>query len=300
MRFPLSSILIFGAVLLFSQLRSEDAPAPSSRLLANDTVEYFRGTLPLIIAAPHGGTLKPGSIPDRKDGVTQRDAETDLLAREVAEAVANRTGSWPHLVICHLHRSKVDCNRDALTGTAGNKEALATWEAFHAAIEEARAASDRGLFIDLHGHSHNLARTEIGYRLDAAQLQFGGEAFNALAESSSIAALMTTTPDSFEKLARGPVSLGALLAERGYDAVPSPGAPDPGLNPYFRGGHNTELYGSKGTKPRWASIQIECPKPGVRDTEENRRKFAAALAESLEIWILRHAKLRLSRDAGSE
>lgn len=289
-------ITILIALCLALSLAADEEP--KSLLLANETVEYLPGTLPLIIAAPHGGTLKPESIPDRQDGVTQRDAETDRLARAVAEAIAERTGAWPHLVICHLHRSKVDCNRDALTGTAGNKEALATWNAFHEAIEEARGKSESGLFIDVHGHSHNLVRVELGYRLDAAQLQFSGESLNALAGSSSIGALTKISPDTFEKLVRGPASLGALLVERGYDAVPSPSAPDPGRNPYFRGGHNTDLYGSAGKDPRWSAIQIECPKPGVRDSEENRRVFAVALAETLIVWMERHAGIRL--DQGSK
>lgn len=296
----LSSTLFFLHIFVSSLGLGGREPNPISRLLANETVEYLPGTLPLIIAAPHGGTLKPESIPDRQEGVTQRDAETDRLARSIAEAIAERTGARPHLVICHLHRSKVDCNRDALTGTGGNKEALATWNAFHEAIEEARGKSESGLFIDVHGHSHNLVRVELGYRLDAAELQFSGAAFDALAEASSIAAMTKSSPDTFEQLVRGPASLGALLEARGYDAVPSPSAPDPGRNPYFRGGHNTDLYGSAGKDPRWSGIQIECPKPGVRDTEVNRRKFAGALAGALIVWMERHARIRLDQRSKGE
>ncbi len=282
-----SQLLLLPILFLSLPLVAEEAPA--SRFFAEDTVEYVLGSLPLVIAAPHGGTLKPDTIPDRRDGVKQRDAETDLLARELARAIAERTGAWPHLVICHLHRAKVDCNRDALTGTGGNRKALATWWAFHEAIGTARAQAKEGLYVDLHGHSHPIARVEIGYLLDAAQLSLRGEDFEALRPLCSVAALADAGAGSFADFIRGPRSLGALLGARGYAAVPSPDAPDPGAGPFFRGGFNTANYGS--TKSgRYAAVQLECPKAGVRDTEENRRRFATALAEALIEWLAAHGR----------
>ncbi|MCB1204865.1 MAG: hypothetical protein KDN18_11445 [Verrucomicrobiae bacterium] len=266
---------------------------PDAKFFASGTVEYRPGNLPLVIAAPHGGRLVPAEIPDRVEGVLTRDAETDLLAIEVAEAIYRRTGLRPHLVLCHLHRRKVDCNRDALVGTGGNPRALETWRAFHDIIDEARTAAGRGLFLDLHGHSHPEARVEIGYLLDAKQLREEGADFNALAQVSSVASLAGTSPVSFEELIRGKSSLGALLHGGGFPAVPSPEFPDPGEEPFFRGGYNTARYRTGGTGDAFFSLQIECPKPGVRDTEENRRRFAKALATSLEAWLLRHAGIRL-------
>jgi hypothetical protein len=271
---------------------------PVSIFLADRTVEYLPGTLPLIIAAPHGGQLEPEDIPDREDGVTTRDAETDLLAVELAESIARRTGARPHLILCHLHRKKVDCNRDALTGTGGNPKALATWRAFHEAIGKARAAAGHGLFLDLHGHSHPIARVEIGYLLSAEQLQETGTAFETLAPASGLAKLAARGRGSFDELLRGPESLGGLLESAGYAAVPSPKAPHPGEEPYFRGGYNTARYRTGGTGDGFFSLQVECPRPGVRDTPENRRRFAETFAAVLERWMERQAGIRLRKPGG--
>ncbi len=281
------------ACLVFASGLWADTPG-TSVFFADRTVEYLPGTLPIIIAAPHGGRLEPPDIPDRKDGVTTRDAETDLLAIELADAIARRTGSRPHLVLCHLHRKKVDCNRDALTGSGGNPKALATWRAFHEAIGKARVAVGHGLFLDLHGHSLPLARVELGYLLSVEQLRESGPAFSALAQVSSLASIAKTSPDAFEGLLRGPRSLGGLLESSGYPSVPSPTSPDPGEEPYFRGGYNTARYRSGGAEDGFFALQIECPRPGVRDTQENRLRFAGILAMALEQWMVHHAGIPLT------
>src|SRR5690606_29889826 len=55
---------------------------------ANMYVEFTPGDLPVVISAPHGGTLEPQSIPDRSaPGATiVRDANTDDLALEMPAA----------------------------------------------------------------------------------------------------------------------------------------------------------------------------------------------------------------------
>ena len=283
--------VLIGLMAMPAALLAEGPTAP--QFFANNTVEYIPGTLPIIIAAPHGGQLEPTDIPDRKSGVVTRDAETDLLARDLAEAITRRTGSRPHLVVCHLKRSKVDCNRDALTGTGGNPKALATWRAFHESIAKARTSNGRGLFLDLHGHSHPEARVEFGYLLDPEQLRGTAAELEALAPVSSLASLMKTSPDPFESLLRGPFSLGGLLELEGFPSVPSPSRADPGDQPYFRGGYNTARYRAGGGADAFFSVQIECPRAGVRDTEANRKRFAEAMAVVLEKYLERHAGLRL-------
>jgi hypothetical protein len=291
-------LVCIGWVLAGGTVSAEDPVPRSSWFFAGRTVEYVPGTLPLILAAPHGGQLEPADIPDREDGVTTRDAETDLLAVELAEAIARRTGARPHLILCHLHRKKVDCNRDALTGTGGNPKALATWRAFHEAIGKARAAAGHGLFLDLHGHSHPIVRVEIGYLLSAEQLHETGAAIEALAPASSLAKLAERKKGSFEDLLRGPESLGGLLERAGYPAVPSPASPHPGEEPYFRGGYNTARYRTGGTGDGFFSLQVECPRPGVRDTPENRLRFADVFAGVLEVWLERQAGIRLREEGG--
>lgn len=295
-RIPAQLLVIALTFFFFSSGLAEEKPKTphpgQSIFTANGTVEYVPGTLPLIIAAPHGGRLTPVNIPDRTEGVVVTDANTDLLAREIAEAFHRHTRQHVHLVICHLKRSKVDCNRDALTGTGGNVVAMETWQAFHDAIESARTTG-RELYLDIHGHSHSQPRVELGYQLSAEQLTLRGASLTALENQSTISGLANTSADTFEERMRGNSSLGGLLEARGFASVPSPTHPDPGTQPYFSGGFNAERYGPKLGGGKFISIQIECPRKGVRDSDPNRKRFAEALADSIVVFLKRHADMDL-------
>ena len=292
---------ILGGIPLLAEERPgtvESVPVePVARFTAGKTVEFVPGTLPIVIAAPHGGRLAPPEIPDRKEGVLRSDTNTDLLAREIAAAIEQVTGETPHLVICHLKRTKVDCNRDLFTGTAGNAGAERTWRAFHTAIGEARDAG-AWIFLDIHGHSHPEQNIELGYLLTTDQLKNEKEVLEALEGRSSIAHWQTTSSDSFAERLRGASSLGGQLEKLGFPSVPSPTQPHAGEAKYFTGGYNTARYGSVGEVRETVSIQIETPFPGVRDHERNRRKFALALAESLVVTLERHAAIELPSAKG--
>jgi hypothetical protein len=265
-------------------------------LIPVDLVEYRPGTLPLIIAAPHGGRLVPETIPDRRTGIKGADVSSDHLARELADALQQRTGSNPHLVICHLKRSKVDCNRDALTGTEGNASALEVWQAYHGFIERARKTLDRGLVIDLHGHGHPERRVEFGYRLSGAQLGENADFLAARERQSSLSSLSTLGSADFLERLRGPTSLGGLLQERGYPSIPSPAVPAPGNTAYFQGGFTVERYRSQGPDDLVTALQVETPLVGVRDTAENRRRFANAFADALVTFYHVHLATDLTKD----
>jgi len=256
-------------------------------------VEYLPGTLPLVITAPHGGRLGPETIPDRRDGVKGADVSSDLLAVEIAAALQRRTGSYPHLVICHLKRSKVDCNRDALVGTEGHAAAMEVWQAYHGFIERARQTLDRGLVIDVHGHGHPERRVEFGYRLSGAQLDESAESLAAREKESSLSPLaMQGTADFLERL-RGATSLGGLLEAKGYPSIPSPGIPAPGESAYFQGGYTVERYRSHHPEDLVVALQMEAPLVGVRNTGENRRRFAEAFAEVLVAYFRIHLGIDL-------
>jgi hypothetical protein len=113
-------------------------------------------------------------------------------------------------------------------------------------------------------------------------------AIEPLANQSSIRTLSATSPATFAELLRGPSSFGALLEERGIPVVPGPTFPDPGAgNPYFTGGYNTQVHGSRDGGPI-SGFQIECHFAGVRDNDANRTNFARVLTEALEIYLPTH------------
>src|SRR4051812_22562711 len=101
-------------------------------------IEYAAGDLPFIMSAPHGGTLNPLEIPDRTncpscpgwDFTTTTDTATDDVASKVKTAIGNLTGHLPHIIICHLDRDKIDCNRAVDEGAQGKAAAVTAWNEF--------------------------------------------------------------------------------------------------------------------------------------------------------------------------
>lgn len=259
--------------------------------VADGLVECIEGDLPVVITVPHGGRLTPDSFPRRKQGVTDMDVNTQELARAFAAELGRRTGGHAALVISLLHRSRLDPNREIGEAAGGSAPAEAVWCAFHGAVESALAAavSRHGFafLIDLHGHAHPIARLELGYGLGGPQLNVDDGAFDrsGVIGISTLRDLHLARGVGAAALLRGPRSLGALLAERGLRAVPSPEEPGPGSNPFFSGGYIVRRHASEPATTKVDGVQIECPRPGVRDTAENRARFAAATSEALLVFL---------------
>ncbi len=260
--------------------------------------EYVAGNLPIIIVAPHGGLLSPAQIPDRNcsDCVYVNDANTQDLARRLANAVFVETGCHPHLIINHLHRRKLDANRALDEAADGNTLAGQAWEDFHSFITAAKASVTndygKGLLIDLHGHGHAIQRLEWGYLLYEDELALPDPVLNSeeYLGYSSIRrlALANLSGSLHAALLRGPWSLGQLVANLGYPGVPSAiqPAPAPG-DPYFSGGYNTNRHGSRFGGVIDA-VQLECNMEGVRDTPGNRQAFADIMANALTEFLQLH------------
>lgn len=277
---------------------TNDGVAGDIRKDAAGWVEYTIGDTPLIISAPHGGSLAPSSLPDRTCAacVTVTDDNTELLARRVAALFMARTGKRVHLVINLLKRAKFDPNREVVEATGGNGVLVASWTFYHQAIESARArittSPGRGLLLDLHGHGHAIARLELGYLLSASDLRLSDQqlATANLMATTSIARLAIVAVDhpTPAALLRGTTSLGAILVRNGYPSVPSPTDLAPGVNDeYFSGGYITERHGSLagGTVD---GIQIEANRTGVRDTPENVEKYASAIVSTTLEYLSAH------------
>ena len=260
-----------------------------------ELIEVRPGTLPIILTVPHGGTLKPENVLARRYGVTGMDSNTIPLSELIVEELLERYAGRPHIIISHLHRSKLDPNRDLKEAAQGDPTAEAAWHRFHDSAEKAREQVLKkhglGLLLDIHGHRHVDQRVELGYLVRGDELRVTDAALNddtALIARSSIRDLDRRSPASFAELLRGPYSLGNLLEVRGFRTVPSPDKPKPGLMAsYFSGAYTVAAHGSqKGGGV--SAIQIECPWNGVRDRPENQRKFARALAEALGVYFEAH------------
>lgn len=249
-------------------------------------VEFTAGDAQLILSASHGGDLTPAEIPNRTVGTSVTDTNTDPLAREMAAAFLTETGRRPHLVIVRLRRTKLDANREIVEAAQGHPLAERAWREYHGFIEAAKVAAaasgPRPFYVDVHGHGHPIGRLELGYLLTASDLARTDLELNAgpFAAQSSIRGLAATSTIPFAELLRGPSSLGGRLVAEGYPAVPSPAAPSPGTDPYFNGGYSTARHG--GLDGGFVNgVQLEAHYSGVRDTEANRKAFAAAAARAV-------------------
>ena len=146
-------------------------------------VEYLPGTLPFILSAPHGGALTPAEIPDRTFGVTLTDRNTERMAEQIRDAFIARTEAAPHVIISRLARIKLDPNREIVEAAQGSPFAENAWDEFHGFIETARAWVENelgsGLYVDLHGHGHEVNRLELGYLTSGTDLDVSNGVLDA-------------------------------------------------------------------------------------------------------------------------
>jgi hypothetical protein len=269
-----------------------------SKFLEGKYVEYIVGNLPIVISAPHGGSDDPPALPERQSGVKSLDTNTQELARSIAAAFQTQTGGCPHVIICRVTRRKIDCNRDIQEGAQGNPLAEKIWTQYADFIKEAQLdvirSFGKGFFVDLHGHGHPIRRLELGYGHEQAVLEKPDSILcsPSTAQESTLRNLAAPDGSNYAQLLRGPLSFGALMEKHGFPSTPSPSVPHPPL-PYFSGGYNTRAFARE--RAGFCGLQIETNYPGVRDTAENRTKFANAFVETTREFLSEHLKLPLGK-----
>ncbi len=257
-------------------------PVPVEAVRPSDLVLAVRGTLPLVIAAPHGGTARiPGAV-ERTSGVRKRDVGTLEIALLVAARVAQATGRKPFLVGALFHRRDADANREAGEGTS-SPAAAAEHAAYHGAlrayVDEVRRTHGGGLLVDLHGQGRLPDAVVRGTR--------NGTTVTRLLAARGVAALT------------GPDGVFGRLAARGLVVVPpieggeEPGSgDDDGLAPerILAGGHTVDRYGSH--RPDGIdAVQVEL---GSR-LRERMEETSKALAEALVAFLAAYGPEALPR-----
>lgn len=279
-----------AAITLTAAAAAAQSPAPGDTQWSPDRfVEYVLGNAPIVISAGHGGSLQPGWIPDRTYGTFAKDTRTLELAREFAAHLEQRFALRPHLVLFHLHRDKVDVNRDIVEGAQGQPLAIAAYQAFHQAIVTARTTAQNqwgfGFYFDLHGHGHHEGWIELGYTLTSSQLALPDQtlASPTYVAQSTIRSAGSLPSVWFPGLLRGPTSLGGHLQAGGWNSVPSPVNPHPNGGNYFNGGYNVANYGSL-LGGSVDGVQIEAPW-SVRSSLAVRGPFAARVGSWLDLFF---------------
>jgi hypothetical protein len=243
-------------------------------------IEYHLCNLPVILTAPHGGRLMPQEIPNRKYGFFYHDEFTKELILDIKNEYYKYSGKYPHVIICNLHRKKLDANRNIEEAAQGNIHAIKAWDEYQKYINLAKkTVTDQykaGLLLDIHGYGREGEIIILGYSIS-------GNVFNTLSDEeinklmirkrSSISSLAGSTKMSYSALLHGSSSLGTLFEEYLYPAVPSLKNPKPGSSEYFGGGFTVYSHGSfNGGKID--AILIETPWIGVRESDKNRKRFS--------------------------
>lgn len=260
-------------------------------------VEVRAGNMPVVISVPHGGSFHDEQIADRECSDVGRvvkgiDRSTIPTGNAMQKAFEEINGTTPYMVVAKLSRRKVDQNREINLATCGDELGKVAWHNYHnaldAVIKEAIQKFGYVFFVDLHGHGHKIQRLELGYALTTKQLQdLKNEVKPKHFDSSSLANLLNVSKKQvmYQDLLFGPNSIGAQMENHEIPSTPSFEDPHPvGKQPFFAGGYITRRYTSK-EYPNVFGLQIECYYKGVRDTKENRAKFAKAFVKSYNHFV---------------
>jgi hypothetical protein len=287
-------------LLLVPSLSFCQYTAGTSYFDSNSYIEYIAGNLPIIISSPHGGYLEPSAIPDRNcTGCSYvRDSYTQELTRELKDAIYNKTGCYPHVVMNLLHRKKLDANRAIGDAADGNIDGENAWAAYHQFIDTSKhqvnSSTAKGVYLDIHGHAHAIQRLELGYLLSKTTLQSSDAAINVITASSiKNLANSNLSAHTHSELVRGANSFGTLCEIKGYPSVPSLSTPFPlSTESYFSGGYNTVRHGSSNGGVI-DGIQIEC-NSNLRFNAADRQGFADSLANVILQYLDLHYLTNLS------
>jgi N-formylglutamate amidohydrolase len=206
--------------------------ASNKKASSNGMTTVAAGGLPIILSAPHGGRAAIPGVPVRTgDGVARfnprTDTNTDILTEKLADALEQKLGKRPFVVIARFHRKYIDVNRrpqDAFESV----QARPTYEAYHAAIASARkevtARWGRGIVLDIHG-----------------QASQPGVVFRGTQNGKTVTHLLSR---SGREAVYGETGLFGQLAKQGFAVFPPVGSSAPeSLN--YTGGHIVGTHGSR-------------------------------------------------------
>lgn len=215
-----------------SATQSTSPNRESSRV--DELVLVHAGELPILISAPHGGTLKiVGVEPRTGQGMATgpsgffagRDGGTEELAQALVRAIEHRFGRKPYAVISATHRRYLDPNRPPDIAFE-DVDALPVYERYHDSCRqfcrEIQQTYHGGLLLDIHGQGTSAETvyrgTSNGKTVSRLRERFGDHAHT------------------------GPQSFFGLLANAGWNVYPNPfdGKEQSG----FTGGYIVQTHGS--------------------------------------------------------
>jgi N-formylglutamate amidohydrolase len=285
-------VAIFAAFLPRSPLRAaeeqgatpapttqEPATAPAVRtnkaLPADPLIDVQRGTLAILITAPHGGSADIPNVPLRANRnafrfVTGMDQNTSRLAHTMAKELEKRLGAKPYFVTARFHRKYIDANR-AAEHAYESPAAKPYYDGYHDTVaefcREILKNHGTGLLIDVHGQAI--------YKDDILVGTVGGTTVPLLLQRFGAEALV------------GKSGMVGELQASGLRTMPALNATDFHV-PKFDGGFTVQHYGSH--KPGGLdAIQFEFGSNyrSVEHVDDTARKSATAVERFYRRYMVR-------------
>ncbi|QDS98233.1 hypothetical protein [Adhaeretor mobilis] len=194
------------------------------------------GDVPILLTAPHGGTLSYPFPPRSCTGseTCVLDTNTRLLAPQASDDFFALTGKRPYLIVAQGHREYIDLNRDKAASpnnAFSNPAAEPFYDFYHDAvqgfIDDIQSQYGRGLLLDIHGQSAQpgdiLRGTKDGLTASDLIQEFGSD-----------------------PSLNGPNSILGSLDALGYSVDPDASIPfaDQVEVPGYNGGYTVQAYGS--------------------------------------------------------
>lgn len=251
---------LFGLALL---IFSNSCAATPRGTDPQDFVFVQRGTLPIILTAPHGGEVRVSGISIRTQGKKATDTKTFELTKALVRELNDLLKSTPYVVAAKFRRKYIDANRPE--GEAFEDPcAKPLYEDYHAHIREfvnelRQQNPDGALLIDIHGQSDDVNTVHRGTR--------DGMTVKRLLEQHGVVSLT------------GPKSILGTLQAAGYAVFPPNTALGKPLEDRrFRGGYTVITYGSHNSDGIDA-IQLEIGSSLRKDP-----KFTKDLAQAIAMF----------------
>lgn len=237
-----------------------------------DFVTVQKGTLPIIVSAPHGGRKKVPDVPERlgmgiANFATVLDGNTAELTEKFVAELEKHLDGKPWFVIARFERKYLDVNRPRNESYESEK-AKPYYDAYHGPLEAAcKAVKEkfgRGILLDIHGQ---------------------GEFPGAICRGTQNGKTVTLLKDRFGWQAiTGKKSILGVLQESGYKILPSCDAdPQTKEEAKFSGAYMVGNYGSH-TGYGIDAIQLEFGSY-LREREKSKyAKTAIDLADAVAIF----------------
>lgn len=277
-----AGILILVVALFQAIVHAQEAPAtrPSEKPLV-----YIReGNWPIILSAPHGGTLPIPDAPLRtgeqflqrrgvkNDFSTAFDRNTDKITLAIADEIEKLTGHRPYVVVANFSRRYCDANRvpEQAYECDAAKE---VYETYHNAIVQFRrqiiAKWKRGLIIDIHGQGRS------------------GQAEKIIRGTADWTSVRHLVEEFGKESLIGPEGLLGMMAADGIQFTPDVSRPNDPEYAALNGGFITRNYGSY-QGGAFDAIQFEIGTTLRKDDRypEIARKTAAAVAAFTKSHLL--------------